>query len=61
MKPLLQLSGLIDRLNELLGRLVMWLVLAAVLISTANAIIRKALEENRNATTSCPVAARTDA
>lgn len=49
MKPLLQLSGLIDRLNELLGRLVMWLVLAAVLISTANAIIRKAFDISSNA------------
>ena len=49
MKPLLQLSGLIDRFNELLGRLIMWLVLAAVVISTVNAVIRKAFDISSNA------------
>lgn len=49
MKPLLQLSGLIDRFNELLGRLIMWLVLAAVIISTVNAVIRKAFDMSSNA------------
>jgi TRAP-type mannitol/chloroaromatic compound transport system permease small subunit len=49
MASLLKLSGLIDRLNELLGKVVMWLVLAAVLISSANAIIRKAFNVGSNA------------
>lgn len=49
MAPLLKLSGLIDRLNELLGKVIMWLVLAAVLISAINAIIRKAFDMSSNA------------
>lgn len=49
MSPLLKLSGLIDRFNELLGKLIMWLVLAAVVISTVNAIIRKAFDISSNA------------
>lgn len=49
MTPLLKFSGLIDRLNEVLGKLVMWLVLAAVLISSANAIVRKAFNVGSNA------------
>ena len=39
---LLRLSRLIDALNEWLGRWLVWLVLAAVLISAGNAIVRKA-------------------
>ena len=49
MTPLLKLSGLIDRFNEFLGKLIMWLVLAAVVISTVNAIIRKAFDMSSNA------------
>lgn len=49
MTPLLKLSGLIDRLNELLGKVIMWLVLAAVLISAGNAIVRKAFNVGSNA------------
>lgn len=49
MAPLLKISALIDRLNEALGRLTMWLVLAAVLISSGNAIIRKAFNIGSNA------------
>ena len=40
MKLLLRVSRAIDWLNERIGRLVYWLVLAAVLISTANALSR---------------------
>jgi TRAP-type mannitol/chloroaromatic compound transport system permease small subunit len=47
--PLLKLSGLIDRVNERVGRLTMWLVLAAVLISAGNAIVRKAFNIGSNA------------
>ncbi len=49
MSALLQLSRLIDRLSELVGRWVAWLVLAAVLISAANASVRKALNIGSNA------------
>jgi TRAP-type mannitol/chloroaromatic compound transport system permease small subunit len=40
---------LIDTINLWLGKLVMWLVLAAVLISAANAIVRKAFNIGSNA------------
>ncbi len=49
MKPLLAFSAVIDRLNEWLGHMVMWLVLAAVLISSGNAIVRKAFDVSSNA------------
>jgi TRAP-type mannitol/chloroaromatic compound transport system permease small subunit len=49
MGALLKLSGLIDRVNEWLGRIIMWLVLAAVLISAGNAIMRKAFSIGSNA------------
>ena len=39
-----RLSRAIDALNERIGRIVYWLVLAAVLISAANAIVRKAFD-----------------
>jgi TRAP-type mannitol/chloroaromatic compound transport system permease small subunit len=46
---LLRLSKLIDSLNEWIGKFVMWLVLAAVLISSGNAILRKAFSIGSNA------------
>jgi TRAP-type mannitol/chloroaromatic compound transport system permease small subunit len=46
---LLNLSRWIDRLSEFVGRWVAWLVLAAVLISAANAIVRKAFDMSSNA------------
>jgi TRAP-type mannitol/chloroaromatic compound transport system permease small subunit len=46
---LLQLSKWIDALNERVGRWVSWLILAAVLISAVNAIIRKAFNASSNA------------
>jgi TRAP-type mannitol/chloroaromatic compound transport system permease small subunit len=46
---LLKISGLIDTLNEWIGKLIMWLVLAAVLISAGNAIMRKAFDIGSNA------------
>jgi TRAP-type mannitol/chloroaromatic compound transport system permease small subunit len=49
MGALLKLSGLIDRFNQWLGGIVMWLVLAAVLISAGNAIMRKAFSIGSNA------------
>ena len=49
MNFLLSLSKRIDRLSEWVGRWVAWLVLAAVLISTGNAIMRKAFNMSSNA------------
>jgi TRAP-type mannitol/chloroaromatic compound transport system permease small subunit len=46
---LLQLSRRIDALTELVGRWTSWLVLAAVLISAGNAIVRKAFNNSSNA------------
>ncbi len=48
MKFLLQLSRAIDALNEWLGTLIKWLVLAAVLISAGNAIVRKVFNVGSN-------------
>jgi len=47
--PLLNLSRLIDRMSEFIGRWVAWLVMAAVLISAANAVVRKAFNASSNA------------
>ena len=49
MSPLLSVSRLIDSLNEWIGKLVIWFVLAAVLISAGNAIMRKAFDIGSNA------------
>lgn len=49
MALLLRLSRLIDRLNEWVGRWVAWLVLAAVLISAVNAVMRKLFGLSSNA------------
>lgn len=48
MNVLLNLSRLIDAINERVGRSAMWLLLAAVLISTVNAIVRKAFNYSSN-------------
>ena len=49
MNPLLRLSRGIDALNERIGHLVYWLVLAAALISATNAIVRKIFNVSSNA------------
>jgi TRAP-type mannitol/chloroaromatic compound transport system permease small subunit len=49
MKPLLAVAGAIDGLNERVGRLALWLVLACVLISAANAVARYAFGVSSNA------------
>lgn len=49
MQPFIALSRLIDSINERIGRAVTWLVLAAVLISAINAIVRKAFDMSSNA------------
>ncbi len=45
----LSLAGLIDRVNSLIGRALSWLILAAVLVSAANAVIRKTFNVSSNA------------
>jgi TRAP-type mannitol/chloroaromatic compound transport system permease small subunit len=42
MQALLKLSRGIDRLNALVGKYVIWLILGATIISALNAIVRKA-------------------
>jgi len=49
MKLCLGLSRAIDATNEWVGRLTYWLILAAVLISTGNAVIRYAFNRSSNA------------
>ncbi len=49
MSSLLKLSRLIDGLNSLIGKLAMWLILAATLISAGNAIVRKIFGTSSNA------------
>lgn len=46
---LLKIAHAIDWINERIGKLAMWLVLAAVLISAGNAIMRKAFNVGSNA------------
>jgi len=49
MKLLLGLSRAIDALNEHVGRLTYWLILAAVLISAGNAVVRYSVNMSSNA------------
>ena len=48
MAGLLALSRAIDRLNEFIGKWVAWLILASIIISAANAVIRKAFNMSSN-------------
>ncbi|MEP7181570.1 MAG: TRAP transporter small permease subunit [Betaproteobacteria bacterium] len=48
MNALLALSRLIDRLSERVGHTIYWLVLVAVLISAANATVRKIFNYSSN-------------
>lgn len=49
MQMLLAASRRVDALNLLVGRSVRWLILAAVLISAGNAIVRKIFQASSNA------------
>ncbi len=49
MSALLKLSQLIDAMNTRIGRWLSWLILVAVIISTANALIRKIFDQSSNA------------
>ncbi len=49
MRALLKFSNAVDWLNTQIGSLIRWLILAAVLISAGNAILRKAFNIGSNA------------
>jgi TRAP-type mannitol/chloroaromatic compound transport system permease small subunit len=49
MKLFLKLSGLVDALNRHVGQAIMWLVLAAILISGGNAVMHKPFSISSNA------------
>ncbi|WDZ78601.1 TRAP transporter small permease subunit [Ensifer adhaerens] len=49
MRALLGFSRLIDTITEFIGKSVSWLILAAVLVSAGNAIIRKIFNMSSNA------------
>ena len=49
MDAALRVSAGIDRLNTAIGKSVYWLILVAVLVSTINAIVRKAFDVSSNA------------
>ena len=48
MNALLAFSRLVDRATDRIGHTIYWLVLAAVLISAANAVVRKAFNYSSN-------------
>ncbi|MCB1429348.1 MAG: TRAP transporter small permease subunit [Nitratireductor sp.] len=49
MSVALGLSRIIDRITSFIGRWVSWLVLAAVLVSAGNALVRKIFDNSSNA------------
>jgi len=49
MQALLVIARSIDRITEAIGKSVMWLILAAILVSATNAILRKAFNMSSNA------------
>lgn len=46
---LLKISALVDAINRLVGKAVIWLILTAAIISAANAVARKAFSVGSNA------------
>lgn len=51
MNVLLKISGLIDGLSTVIGKTIIWLILASVLLSTGNALARKIFSVGSNAFT----------
>ena len=49
MQALLALSRAIDAINSRIGKLLSWLILVAVLVSTTNAVVRKLFDTSSNA------------
>ncbi|HEX6842747.1 MAG TPA: sugar transporter, partial [Stellaceae bacterium] len=48
MTILLRISALIDAMNGYIGRATYWLVLASVLVSSGNAVVRYAFDTSSN-------------
>ncbi|GLS85594.1 C4-dicarboxylate ABC transporter [Cypionkella aquatica] len=48
MKNLLAVSAGIDRINEIIGKAVSWLILVAVIVSAVNAVVRKVFSVSSN-------------
>jgi TRAP-type mannitol/chloroaromatic compound transport system permease small subunit len=49
MNALLKISNAVDGMNRFIGKHVIWLILASVVISAVNAVVRKALNIGSNA------------
>ena len=49
MNGLLAVSRAIDRLNEIIGKTVMWAIFVAILVSALNAVVRKVFNVSSNA------------
>jgi TRAP-type mannitol/chloroaromatic compound transport system permease small subunit len=49
MRALLKFSNAIDGLNRLIGRYVIWLILASTIVSGVNAVVRKVFNVSSNA------------
>lgn len=49
MQNLLKISTAIDAINNRIGQFIKWLILAAVLVSAGNAIVRKVFNQSSNA------------
>ena len=49
MQALLKISGVIDAINTRIGRWFAWLILVAILVSAANATVRKVFDTSSNA------------
>jgi TRAP-type mannitol/chloroaromatic compound transport system permease small subunit len=49
MRVLIRLSAIIDAVNEFIGKWISWLILASILVSAGNAIIRKVFDVSSNA------------
>ena len=49
MAGLLALSGVIDRVNEFIGKWIGWLILVSIFVSAGNAVVRKVFNSSSNA------------
>lgn len=49
MRVLIGISAIIDSVNEFIGKWISWLILASILVSAGNAIIRKVFDMSSNA------------
>jgi TRAP-type mannitol/chloroaromatic compound transport system permease small subunit len=49
MAALLAISSTIDRINEFIGRWIAWAILLAIVVSAANAVVRKTFNMSSNA------------